>query len=270
MICQRFSTLLAQTATLGALIVAVFAFAALPASAQGTDKAAPMTTEVAGLKKVLEQKFPGAEIRDIAKTPYFGLYEVMFDDRIVYTDAKAKYVVVGAIYDTDSKSNLTEERQRRQNRVNVASLPLALAIKKIKGNGARKLVVFSDPDCPFCAQLEKTLKNVDNTTVYTFLFPIDQLHPDAARKARMIWCAADRQKAWDAHFDSHALPDNPGDCENPVAKTQAIGASLKINATPTLIFADGSMVPGAIPVDRLEAELAKADAEVKKMAAGKK
>ena len=232
--------------------------------------AVPMTPQAVGLKKVLEQKFPGAEIRGVVKTPYFGLYEVMFDDRIVYTDGKAKYVLIGAVYDTESKTNLTEERQRKQNRVNVAALPLDLAIKKVKGNGERKLVVFSDPDCPFCAQLEKTLKSVDNTTVYTFLFPIDQLHPDAARKSRMIWCAPDRVKAWDAHYDSGTLPDNPGECENPVAKTQALGASLKINATPTLIFADGSMVPGALPVERLEGEFAKAEAELRKMAAAKK
>jgi len=270
MICQPFSTLPARVATLAALIAMVFALTALPASAQGTDKAAPMTAEAAGLKKVLDQKFPGAAIRGVAKTPYFGLYEVMFDDRIVYTDAKAKYVLFGAVYDTESKTNLTEERQRKQNRVNVAALPLDLAIKKVKGNGARKLVVFSDPDCPFCAQLEKTLKNIDDTTVYTFLFPIDQLHPDAARKSRMIWCAPDRQKAWDAHYDSGMLLDNPGECANPVARTQALGASLKVNATPTLIFADGSMVPGALPVEQLEGEFAKADAEMKKMAAAKK
>jgi len=270
MVYQPFSTRRARAATLAALIATAFALTTLPASAQGTDKPAPMTPEAAGLKKVLEQKFPGAEIRGIAKTPYFGLYEVMFDDRIVYTDAKAKYVLSGAVYDTDSKTNLTEERQRQQNRVNVAALPLDLAIKKVKGNGARKLVVFSDPDCPFCARLEKTLKGVDNTTVYTFLFPIDQLHPDAARKAKMIWCAPDRQNAWDVHFDSGTLPDNAGECENPVARTQALGASLKINATPTLIFADGTMVPGALPADRLEGELAKADAEVKKLAAAKK
>ena len=194
MICQPVTSFRARVAALAALIATVLALTTLPASAQGTDMAVPMTPQAVGLKKVLEQKFPGAEIRGVVKTPYFGLYEVMFDDRIVYTDAKAKYVLIGAVYDTESKTNLTEERQRKQNRVNVAALPLDLAIKKVKGNGERKLVVFSDPDCPFCAQLEKTLKNVDNTTVYTFLFPIDQLHPDAARKSRMIWCAPDRVK----------------------------------------------------------------------------
>lgn len=249
----------------GALIFAfVLALLASPLLAQPTAKAPALAPEAARLKKTLEDKFPGAEVRGIAKTAYFGLYEVLLDDRIVYTDTRGKYLLVGAIYDSDSKTNLTEERQRELNRVAVTDLPLDKAIVKVKGNGARKLVVFSDPDCPFCAQLEKTLKAVDNTTVYTFLFPIDQLHPDAARKARMIWCAPDRVKAWDAHYDSATLPDNAGDCDNPVAMTQALGARLKINATPTLIFADGSMVPGALPPERLEAEFAKVAARLDK------
>ena len=249
----------------GALIFAfVLALIASPLLAQPTARAPALAPEAARLKKTLEDKFPGAEVRGIAKTAYFGLYEVLLDDRIVYTDTRGKYLLVGAIYDSDSKTNLTEERQRELNRVAVADLPLDKAIVKVKGNGARKLVVFADPDCPFCAQLEKTLKAVDNTTVYTFLFPIDQLHPDAARKARMIWCAPDRVKAWDAHYDSATLPANAGDCDNPVAMTQALGARLKINATPTLIFADGSMVPGALPPERLEAEFAKVAARLDK------
>jgi thiol:disulfide interchange protein DsbC len=241
---------------------------ALPALAQ--DKAAPLTPEAAGIKKMLEQKFPGADVRAVAKSPYFGLYEVQFDDRIVYTDAKGKYLLVGSVYDTESKVNLTEERQRKMNRVDLGTLPLDLAIKKVKGTGERTLYVFSDADCPFCHKLEDEMKNVDNVTVYTFLYPIDSLHPDAARKSRMIWCSPDRAKAWDAFFESGALPDNKGDCDNPVAKTAELGARFKINATPTLMFADGTIVPGALPAQRLEVELKNAEAEAKKAAAAKK
>lgn len=246
--------------------------AAAPAAAAPADpaKGGAMAPEAAAVKKTLEQKFPGAEVKSITKSPYFGLYEVLFDDRIIYTDAKAKYIVVGAMYDIDTKTNLTEERLRKLNRVDVAQLPLDMAIKKVKGNGERTLFVFSDADCPFCAKLEQELKNVDNVTVYTFLFPIDSLHPDAARKSRMIWCADDRAKAWDDYYASGALPANKGECDNPVAKLAELGARLKVNATPTLVFADGSIVPGALPAQRLEAELATAEAEARKLASAKK
>jgi len=254
--------------------LAVGAAVAQPAkpAAAGTSASAGAASaaDAAAIKKALEQKFPGAEVRGVTKTPYFGLFEVQFDDRIVYTDAKAKYLVVGAMYDTDTKINLTEDRQRKLNRVDVAKLPTDLALKKVKGTGERTLYVFSDADCPFCACLEQELKNVDNVTVYTFLYPIDSLHPDAARKSRIIWCAEDRQRAWDDYYATGALPNNKGDCENPVAKLQELGAKYKVNATPTLVFADGSVVPGALPAQRLEAELASGEAEAKKLAAAKK
>ena len=253
-----------------ALLSALALVLAMPAPALAADKPAPLTADAAGVKKAIEQKVPGAEVRGVVKTPYFGLYEVQFDDRIVYTDAKAKYIVVGAVYDTESKTNLTDERQRKLNRVDIAGLPYELAIKKVKGTGERTLVVFSDADCPFCHKLEEELKNVDNVTIYTFLYPIDSLHPDAARKSRMIWCAPDRAKAWDAFFASGTLPDNKGDCDNPVAKTAELGAKFKVNATPTLVFADGSIVPGALPAQRLEAELKTAETEAKKLAAARK
>ena len=248
---------------------AVLAFAGA-AVAQNAEKPAPLTPEAQAVKKALEQKFPGAEVRGVTKTQYFGLYEVQFDDRIVYTDAKAKYLMVGAVYDTESKTNLTEERLRKLNRVDVAQLPLEMAIKTVKGNGARTLYIFSDADCPFCAKLEQELKNVTDVTIYTFLYPIDSLHPDAARKSRVIWCADDRAKAWETYYDSGALPDNKGDCDNPVAKTAELGAKYRVTATPTLVFVDGTVQPGAMPAQRLETELKNADSEAKKLAAGKK
>jgi thiol:disulfide interchange protein DsbC len=239
-------------------------------AATASPATAAVSGEVAAIRKALEEKFPGAEIKHVAKTDYLGLYEVMLDDNLVYTDPKVAYIFVGAMYDTASKQNLTDARMRKLNRVAVDKLPYELAFKRVKGDGSRKLVIFSDADCPFCHRLEKEIKALDNVTIYTFLFPIDQLHPDAARKSKMIWCSPDVVKAWDEFFASGKLPDNKGECGDPVAKTQALGNSLKINATPTLVFADGTLIPGALPLVQLEKELQTADAELKKMAVAPK
>lgn len=241
---------------------------AAPAVAQSTAKAPP-TADAIAVRKLIEERFPGATIRHIAKTPYFGLYEAMFDDQLIYVDPKVSFLFVGQVWDTKTKTNLTERKLRELNRIAWSDLPLELAMKKVKGDGSRRLAVFSDADCPFCARLEETLKNVDNVTIYTFLYPIDQLHPDAARKSRLIWCAPDRVKAWDEFFASGKLPDNAGDCANPVAATAALGQKLRVQATPTLVFADGSIVPGALPPANLEAELKRSESEAKKLTAGK-
>ena len=259
-----------QRARLAAVTFIAIGFLATNAAvAQTGAKAAAdggSTADTATVKKLVEQKFPGATVKAVTKSPYFGLFEVQFDDQIIYTDNKVAYVMVGSVYDTANKKNLTEDRLRKLNRIAFDSLPLDLAIKRVKGNGTRKLVVFSDADCPFCARLENELKGIDDVTVYTFLYPIDSLHPDAARKSKMIWCAPDRLKAWDEFYASGKLPDNKGDCDTPLPTLQALGQKFKISATPTLVFNDGTIVPGALPKDRLESELKLAAAEVAKPA----
>jgi thiol:disulfide interchange protein DsbC len=243
------------------------AAAAAPAAPAAS---APQLADITALKKALEQKFPGADVRYVAKSAYFGLYEAMLGDQMIYTDKKADQIIVGSVYDTATKTNLTEAKLRKLNRVDVAKLPMDLAFKRVKGNGSRTLIIFSDADCPFCHRLESEMKNLDNVTIYTFLFPIDQLHPDAADKSRKIWCAPDKVKAWDDFFATGKVPDNKGDCGDPIDQTQALGNALRVNATPTLIFADGTMMPGALQVAQIEKEMAAAEAEVKKVAAAPK
>jgi len=266
----------AMAAALLTVIPAAFAQTATKSPATPSPVAAtpvtsaPASPEIAAIRKSLEAKFPGADIKHVAKTDYLGLYEVMLDDTLVYTDAKVGYIFVGAMYDTATKQNLTDARTRRLNRVAIDKLPYELAFKRVKGDGSRKLVLFSDADCPFCHRLENEIKGLDNVTIYTFLFPIDQLHPDAARKSKQIWCSPDKVKAWDEFFATGKVPDNKGDCGDPVAKTQSLGNSLKINATPTLVFADGTMIPGALPLPQIEKEINAAEIEAKKIAAAPK
>ena len=270
--CKRLLRTIAAAAAVGLTLLppAMAQTTAKPAEpvAKSVDPAA--SAEAAGVKKLLEQKFPGATVSNVAKSPYFGLYEAQFDGQMVYTDAKVAYVLVGSIYDANTKQNLSEDRLRKLNRIAWDSLPFELAMKRVKGNGTRKLAIFSDADCPFCKRLESELLGVDDVTIYTFLYPIDQLHPDAARKSKIIWCSPDRVRAWDEFFASGKLPDNKGDCDTPIAATRKIGEKLRVNATPTLVFADGSIIPGALPKDRLEAEFTKAAAETKKAATAAK
>jgi thiol:disulfide interchange protein DsbC len=242
---------------------------ALPVSAQD-GKSDAAARELVAVKQALEAKFPGAPISNVSRSPYFGLFEAQLDDRMLYTDSKVNYVIVGSVYDTATRTNLTEQRMKRMNRIAWDSLPLELAIKKVKGDGSRKLAIFSDADCPYCKRLEAEMKGLDNVTIYTFLFPIDQLHPDSARKSAMIWCSPDRIKAWDEWFDSGKLPDNAGDCATPIAQTALLGQKYHVNATPTLVFADGSITPGALPLDRIEVEMNQAAAELKKLPTARK
>ena len=208
------------------------------------------------IRKKLTSQFPGAQVTSVAKTPYSGLFEVYLDGQLVYVDAKAQYVFTGDVIDLKNRRNLTQARLNQLQAVNWNTLPLDNALKTVKGTGARKLVVFSDVDCPYCRKFEAELTKVDNITVYTFLYPIEGLHPKAVQTSKQIWCAPDRNKAWDDYTTKDIIPKNDGKCANPVDETIALGAKLKISGTPTLIFANGQRVPGMVPAAQLERLLA--------------
>lgn len=226
---------------------ALAAFFMLASSAQANETV---------IRKALLQQFPSAQISSVKKTPYSGLFEVYLDGQVLYVDAQAKYVFAGDVIDLKSRRNLTQARLNQLNAVSWDTLPLNNALKTVKGNGSRKLVVFSDVDCPYCRKFEVELTKVDNITVYTFLYPIEGLHPKAVQISKQIWCAPDRNKAWDDYTTKEIVPKNDGQCPNPVDETIALGAKLKINGTPTLIFADGQRVPGMVPAAQLERLLA--------------
>ena len=206
----------------------------------------------ASVKKAVQAKFPQSNIESVTKMPYFGLYEVYIDKDLFYTDDKLDYFILGSIFDGKTLQNLSEERKRKLSAIKFDSLPLDLAIKIVKGNGKRKVAIFSDPDCPFCQKLERDMVNVTDVTIYTFLYPIESLHPGATEKAKAIWCSSDRVKAWNDFMLKRSGPEAKASCDNPVNKIVEFGQSKSIRGTPTLIFADGQVIPGASPAAQLE------------------
>lgn len=208
------------------------------------------------LRKTLTERSPILKIEKIHATPIQGVFEVVTQERqVFYTDAKGDYVLTGNLIETATRNNLTRQRIEGLNVVDFASLPFNKAIPVIKGKGSRKLAVFSDPDCPYCKQLEKELALLDDVTIYVFLYPIASLHPEATKHAKAIWCAPDRAKSWTAHMLDGKQPSGDGKCDNPVDEIAALGSSLSIDATPTMIFADGTRVSGSQSAGQIEAWL---------------
>src|SRR5512139_4208418 len=218
--------------------------------------AATAQANEAVIRKALAQQFPGANIASVQPTPYSGLFEVYLDGQIIYVDAKAQYVFAGDVIDLKNRTNLTQARLNQLQAVKWDVFPLSNALKTVKGNGERKLILFSDVDCPYCRRFEAELAKVDNITVYTFLYPIEGLHPNAPQTSKQIWCAPDRNKAWDDYITSRIVPKNDGKCANPVDDNIALGNKLRVSGTPTLFFANGQRIPGMVPAAQLERLLA--------------
>lgn len=216
--------------------------------------ATSVLADEASLKKTIEATYPKIKIDSIAKTPFPGLYEIYVDGQIMYSDEKFNFLITeGRLVNPKTKQDITSARLDELNRIDFATLPLDLAIKVVKGNGSRKLAVFSDPDCPYCKKLEqKELVNITDVTIYTFLFPLEQLHPDAANKSRAIWCSSDKVKAWQDWIISGQLPKTVNTCDTPVEKIAYLARQLRVTSTPTLFFEDGRRMLGAYPAAEIE------------------
>jgi thiol:disulfide interchange protein DsbC len=213
----------------------------------------------ASLKKTLQPIFPGEKIESLKKTPYLGLYEVVVGGELFYTDEKGTYLFFGHVVDPQTRQSLTSERVQQikeARRISPASLPLESAIKAVRGNGKRKLVVFSDPNCPYCKRLEKELANISDITIYTLLYPVLN---GSMPTATAIWCSPDRLKAWD-DFMLRGVAPTGKTCETPLETLIEAGKKNGVNGTPTLIFADGAVVPGMISADNIEKKLSAATA----------
>ena len=235
---------------------ALFARATLAAALLALPLLASAQQE-ATIRKNLTTRVPGlTEIDEISKTPMNGLYEVRIGNEVAYTDAEGNFLIQGSLLDTRARKNLTEERISKLTAIDFDSLPIKNAFTVVRGNGKRKLAVFEDPNCGYCKRFEKDLQKVDNVTVHFFLIPI--LGEDSVTKSRQIWCAADKGKTWSDWMQRDVAPKG-----NAVCNTEALTANVefakkhRITGTPTVVFADGTRVPGAINAQQIEQQLAR-------------
>lgn len=203
------------------------------------------------IKTEIQKKLgANAKVKSVSPAPVSGLYEVLVGNDIFYTDTSGKYLIQGEIIELASGKNITEQRHADLNRIKWSDLTPANAIKNVRGNGSRQLAVFSDPNCGYCKRLEKSLQQLDNVTIYTYLIPI--LSPDSAQKSKQIWCSADPYKAYMDWMINGITPSGKADCSTPLDKNMAFAKTYGITGTPTLFFTDGSRFPGAVQITDIE------------------
>ena len=216
------------------------------------------SAQEATIRKALTERLPNLPpIEEISKSPMPGLWEVRVNGSdILYTDADGNFLIQGSLIDTKQRRNLTEERVNKLSAIDFDALPVKDAFTMVRGNGKRKLAVFEDPNCGYCKRFERDLQKVDNVTVYLYLLPI--LGADSTEKSKNIWCARDRAKAW---LDWMVRDQNPASAQCDTAALQRnveFARKYRITGTPTLVFADGTRVPGAVPAQQVEKQLAEA------------
>ena len=212
-------------------------------------------SQEAVIRKNLAERIPQLKsIDEVSKSPVAGLFEVRVNGTdIFYSDAEGNFLLQGSMIDTRQRRNLTEERIEKLSAISFDALPTKDAFTIVRGNGKRRLAIFEDPNCGYCKRFERDMQKVDNVTIHMFLYPI--LGPDSGEKSKNIWCAKDRGKTWTdwmVREQPPAATATPACDVTAIARNVELGRKHKITGTPTLLFADGSRVPGAISAAQVE------------------
>ena len=211
----------------------------------------PGQAQEATLRKNLAERLPTLpKIDEVSKTPMNGLYELRMGNDVMYSDAEGSFLIQGQLIDVRGRRNLTEERLEKLSAIAFDQLPLKNAFVQVRGDGKRKLAIFADPNCGYCKRFEADLQKLENVTIYHLLYPI--LGDDSRTKSRHIWCARDKARAWNDWMLRGVAPAANACDSGPVEANVEFGRQHRIQGTPTLIFANGARVPGAVPIAQVE------------------
>lgn len=192
------------------------------------------------LKSNLNKNYPDIQVTNIQATEMTGLYSANLDNQIIYLDENAEHMFIGSMVSLKDQKNLTKDLVLKQNSIDWQKLPLQDAIKTVKGNGKRQLAIFSDPNCPYCKQLEAELDKLNDVTIYTFIYA---LKPQSIAVSKQVWCDANPSYAWKNLLQKNVQP-KAKTCANPIDRNLALGRKLGVNGTPTLIFSNGLKMVG--------------------------
>jgi thiol:disulfide interchange protein DsbC len=228
--------------------IALFGMGLLLAGAAGADEAM--------IRKTLAERLPNIpKIDEITKTAIPGLFEVRLGTELIYSDETGNHIIQGSIIETRTRTDLTQARIDKLTQIDFASLPLKDAILIKQGTGARKLVVFSDPNCGYCKRIERDLLELKDVAIYTFLYPI--LGPDSTTKSKDIWCAKTKAKAWRGWMIDGEVPTSAttGCDVAALERNLKLGQKYKVQGTPAVVFEDGSRTPGAMPAAQIEVRM---------------
>jgi thiol:disulfide interchange protein DsbC len=210
----------------------------------------------AKVKRDLQTRLKGMRVDSVTKSPFAGLYEVVVDGEVLYTDEKAEYFFSGDVYDIRRMPprNLTEGNARRSTLGVLAKAAEEVAIKSVRGTGKRVLYTFEDPNCSYCKALRAELARMRDVTIYTFPTPILSL--DSAQKSLAAWCSPNRSAAWETLMSGGTLPADAGACANPLEKVAALAKRLEVTSTPVMFLGNGQRINGFTTVDQIEQALA--------------
>jgi thiol:disulfide interchange protein DsbC len=198
---------------------------------------------------------PQAASIAISETPIENLLMVQIGGDIVYATADGKYLVQGRVIDMDTREDLTEGAKSEVRRELLATADTKTQITFAPEEPKYDLTVFTDIDCGYCRKLHAQMDeyNQQGIAIHYMAFPRAGVGSHSFEKAVSVWCASDQRNAL-TQAKLGAEPD-PLQCDNPIEEQYKLGVELGVSGTPSLLTAEGTMIPGYVPPEQLRARL---------------
>ncbi|MDH3941605.1 MAG: DsbC family protein, partial [Xanthomonadales bacterium] len=161
----------------------------------------------------------------------------------------------GRVVNLETREDLTETAKAEVRQELLGGIDTAKQITFAPENPEYELTVFTDIDCGYCRKLHAQVEeyNENGISIHYMAFPRAGIGSKSYDKAVSVWCAEDQQDAM-TQAKMGSDPD-PLQCENPIAEQYQLGMALGVTGTPALLTADGTLIPGYMPPEKLRARL---------------
>lgn len=199
----------------------------------------------------------GSKIEDLRPSPIPGIYEFAQGADISYLTADGKYFIDGNVYDMGTRENLTEERRMKARLALINAVPESQMVIFSPKNPQYTITVFTDLDCQYCRKLHSQIADINKLGIrvrYLF-YPRTGPNTESWRKAEAVWCSADRNEALTRAKAGGAVDTSKICSPTPVAREYALGQSIGVQGTPTIVTENGTSINGYLPPQELAKEL---------------
>lgn len=210
--------------------------------------------EISETKEILKDLVQEVHGVDFSEVP--GLFIVDATGKngnrgMLYMDFSKSYIVAGNFISIADKSNVSQREITRLRRVDLTTIPLTDSLVIGNPGASKKVILFTDPQCPYCKKLHPELKKVVETdpdvVFFIKLMPLVKIHPEAYKISKAILCEKSLQLLEDS-FAGKPVPE-PSCESDAVDRTLKLAQDLGIGSTPTLILPDGRLAPGYRPAE---------------------
>lgn len=194
--------------------------------------------------------------------PTNGLIAIDIDGKVNLISSNGRYVVKGYLYDTWAKKPLDNfsDIEKFTSIIPIKELNLNIADLQpaVWGNGPKKVMIFTDPNCPYCHEVLKQLADLDPNTYTVNVISLGALGEESKSRNQELYCASDRYRADRAIIAGDRVTkfQQVKDCDQSAMTRRNITAQvLGVSMVPFIIRDDGHYSIGK-PSQGLKAYLA--------------